>query len=136
MDASAKASIQPAATKVANMLYLSSRGRQLCLRHPLFIVSSTLEPTAYPTHDGQYAAAYETYEKEVSPDTLHKSLTLPDSHARNDVRSGNQGSRGSWSESQPFPFVDWLSTTAYAAARAGHNFYKVVEYFTAANGFD
>ena len=103
-----KASIQPAATKVTNMLYLSSRERQLCLRqppiyrffnfacgNPLFIVSSTLEPTAYPTHDGQYAAAYETYEKEVSPDTLHKSLTLPDSHARNDVRSGNQGSRGS-----------------------------------------
>ena len=63
--------------------------------NPLFIVSSTLEPTAYPTHDGQYAAAYETYEKEVSPDTPHKSLTLPDSHVRNDVRSGNQGSRGS-----------------------------------------
>ena len=34
------------------------------------------------------------------------------------------------------PFVDWLSATAYAAARAGHNFYEVVEYFTAANGFD
>ena len=27
-----KASIQPAATKVTNMLYLSSRGRLLCLR--------------------------------------------------------------------------------------------------------
>ena len=77
--------------------------------NPLFIVSSTLEPTAYPTHDGQYAAAYETYEKEVSPDTLHKSLTLPDSHARNDVRSGNQGSRGSWSESQPFPSLRGLA---------------------------
>ena len=29
-----KASIQPAATKVTNMLYLSSRERQLCLRQP------------------------------------------------------------------------------------------------------
>ena len=33
-----KASIQPAATKVTNMLYLSSRGRLLCLRQiPIFL---------------------------------------------------------------------------------------------------
>ena len=33
-----KASIQPAATKVTNMLYLSSRGR-LCLRQiPIFVI--------------------------------------------------------------------------------------------------
>ena len=33
-----KASIQPAATKVTNMLYLSSRGRLLCLRQiPIFV---------------------------------------------------------------------------------------------------
>ena len=119
MDASAKASIQPAATKVANMLYLSKEGVNFACDNPLFIVSSTLEPTAYPTHDGQYAAAYETYEKEVSPDTLHKSLTLPDSHARNDIRSGNQGSRGSWSESQPFPSLRGLAVRHRLRSRQG-----------------
>ena len=29
-----------------------------------------------------------------------------------------------------FSFVDRLSATAYTAARACHNFYEVVEYFT------
>ena len=96
--------IQPGNTKILyffnclldgmHTIYLPESVNFAC-GNPLFIVSSTLEPTAYPTHDGQYAAAYETYEKEVSPDTPHKSLTLPDSHVRNDVRSGNQGSRGS-----------------------------------------
>ena len=34
-----KASIQPAATKVTNMLYLSYRGRLLCLRQiPIFVI--------------------------------------------------------------------------------------------------
>ena len=35
-----------------------------------------------------------------------------------------------------FSFVDRLSATAYSAARACHNFYEVVEYFTSADGFD
>ena len=85
----------------------------------VFIVSLILVPVAYPMHDGLYAAAYETYEKEVSPDTLHKSLTLPDSHARNDVRSGNQGSRGSWSESQPFPSLRGLAVRHRLRSRQG-----------------
>ena len=68
------------------------------VRHPgklVFIFSSTLEPVAYPMHDGRCEEVYETYEREVSQGIPHKFSVLPDSRGRSDARCGNRGSRDS-----------------------------------------